>query len=205
MPARADASRNRPRRRDAQQRREKLLAAVGELLAEGRREFTLTYLAELAGVSVATAYRNFPDTPAAITAYADELTTGLLEALSAVPDTTGPVDELRAVCHAWIDLAAGWGPALVHLRSPEGVLARRAAGDPFIVALHRRLDAVLRRCVTAGVLPPQDLDFAVLTWITLLDERVIIDLTQTLRWPVAEARRQLTGTLLAALRATTAE
>lgn len=171
------------------------------MLAVGRRDFTLTQLAEASGVSVATAYRNFPDPAAAITAYADRFTSGLLRASAAVPASGDPIEELLAVCSAWIELSAGWGPALVHLRSPEGILARRAAGDPFLVAFCQRLTAVLQRCVAAGVLPRQDLDFAVLSWITLLDERVIVDLTQTLGWPVAKVTGHLTTTLLAVLRA----
>lgn len=196
----AEAVHGRPLRRDAQQRRDRLLAAVGAMLAAGRRDFTLTQLAELAGVSVATTYRNFADAPAAVTAYADRFGAALLAAFTAVPTAADPVDEVVAVCRAWVELAASWGPALVHLRSPEGVLARRAAGDPFIVASCERLDAVLRRCVAVGAVPEQDLEFAVLVWITLLDERVVVDLTQTLGRPVASAARQITGALLAALR-----
>src|SRR5512142_1332447 len=166
----------------------------------GRRDFNLAQIAELAGVSVATAYRNFADPAAAITAYADRFNSDLLAAFDAVPTAAEPLDELVAVCHAWVALAASWGPALVHLRSPEGILARRATGDPFIVASCRRLEAVLRRCVSGGALPAQDLEFAVLLWITLFDERVIVDLTGTRGRSVAATARQVTGALLAALR-----
>jgi AcrR family transcriptional regulator len=194
---------DRPRRRDAQLRRDRLLTAVGTLLTGGTRDFTLTELARLAGVSVATTYRNFPDTATAITAYSDRLTSGLLVAFSAVPTDTDPRVELRAICDTGVEHAAGWGPAVVHLRSPQGILARRLAGEPFIVALCERLTAILRRCVAAGALPDQDLDFAVLAWITLLDERVVVDLTRTLRWPVVKVADQLARTLLAVLTAGT--
>ena len=196
-----DVSGDRPRRRDAQVRRDQLLTAVGTLLTAGMRDFTLTQLAHLAGVSVATTYRNFPDTTAAITAYSDRLTSGLLVAFATVPPDVDPVAELRAICDTWVEHAASWGPAVVHLRSPQGILARRLAGEPFIVALCQRLSEVLHRCVATGAVPRQDLDFAVLAWITLLDERVIVDLTRTMHWPVPAVAAQLTHTLLALLTA----
>ncbi len=65
--------------------------------------------------------------------------------------------------------------------------------------LNERLAAVLRKAIAAGVLPGQDLRYATLLWVTLFDERVIVDLTHSHRLSPAAAASRLTGTLLAAL------
>jgi hypothetical protein len=50
-----------------------------------------------------------------------------------------------------------------------------------------------------GALPEQDLRYAVLMWVTIFDERVVVDLTGSLGLTPDEAADQMTATLLSAL------
>ncbi|MEV0901726.1 TetR/AcrR family transcriptional regulator [Actinoplanes sp. NPDC049802] len=194
----ADA-RERPRRGDARLRRAALLAAVGELLAERGPGFSLAEAAGLAGVSTATAYRNFSDTASAVDAFFAELIADLLEAFDRLPEATDPLDGVRAVCREWVAQASRWGAAAVHIRSPRGVLARRGAEDSFVGGLYERLARLVEAAIESGGVPRQDVRFAVLMWVTIFDERVVVDLTRTLGWSAEEAAEHLTGALLRVL------
>jgi AcrR family transcriptional regulator len=191
----------RPLRRDAQEHRDALLAAVGALLAERGPGFSLSEVAQRAGVSNATAYRHFCDATDAIDGYSDRLTRGLLAAFDALRPAPDPLTAIRELGQEWVQEAAGWGPAAVYLRSPRGFLARLGDGDPFITGLHERLERLLRSAIRAGVLPRQDVRYAVLIWVTIFDERVVVDLVGDLGLSPRQAARRMTGTLLAALRA----
>jgi AcrR family transcriptional regulator len=191
----------RPLRRDAQEHRDALLGAVGALLAEQGPGFSLSEVAQRAGVSNATAYRHFCDAADAITGYSDQTTRALLAAFDALRPAADPLTGIRDLCQEWVRQAAGWGPAAVYLRSPRGFLARLADGDPFITGLYERLERLLRSAIRAGVLPRQDVRYAVLIWVTIFDERVVVDLVGDLGLGPRPAARRMTGTLLAALRA----
>lgn len=178
-----------------------MLAAVGGLLAERGPGFSLSEVAQRAGVSNATAYRHFCDAADAIDGYSDRLTRGLLAAFDALRPASDPLAAIRELGQEWVQEAAGWGPAAVYLRSPRGFLARLGDGDPFITGLHERLERLLRSAIRAGALPRQDVRYAVLIWVTIFDERVVVDLVGDLGLSPREAARRMTGTLLAALRA----
>lgn len=195
----------RPLRSDARRSRDAILAAVADLLAERGPGFTLTDAARRSGVATATAYRHFPSVDDAVSAYYDQLCAGLLAALSAVPDTLDPASRIRGICREWAVQAASWGPAAVYLRSPRGFLDRLDSGDPFLAAVHELLSAVLRAAAAAGVISAQDLSYATLLWVTLFDERVVLDLTHTRGLSPEAAAGRLADTLLAALQAPTAE
>ncbi|WP_158887252.1 TetR/AcrR family transcriptional regulator [Amycolatopsis anabasis] len=185
------------RRSDARQNRAALLRASGELLAESGPGFSLNAIAHRAGVGTATAYRHFAGAREVVEAYLDGLTGDLLTALDAVPPGD-PLVRLRRMCAIWVAKAADWGVAVAAVRSARGFLARLDEGDAFIVALHQRLAAVLTECVRAGHLPRQEMRYAVLTWITLFDERVVTDLVASNGWSPDRVARRLTTTLLRA-------
>ena len=90
---------------------------------------------------------------------------------------------------------------------PEGLARghRSQAGlqviDPFVTALYGRLAAALRAAMTAGAIPAQDPRYAALIWVTLFDERVVVDLTHHQGLSPAQAAGRLTAALLAALAA----
>ncbi|MEU4159489.1 TetR/AcrR family transcriptional regulator [Actinoplanes sp. NPDC026670] len=188
---------DRPRRGDARMRRAALLAAVGELLAERGPGFPLAEAAGLAGISTATAYRNFSDTASAIDAFYAELSGELLAAFDRLPPGADPVADIRAACREWVAQASRWGSAAVHVRSPRGVLARRE--DSFVGGLYERLGGLVGRAVDSGAAPAQDVRFAVLMWVTIFDERVVVDLTHTLGWTTPQVADHLTGALLRVL------
>jgi AcrR family transcriptional regulator len=191
----------RPLRRDAQEHRDALLGAVGVLLAERGPGFSLTEVAQRAGVSNATAYRHFGDAADAIAGYSERFTRDLLAAFDALRPAADPLTAIRDLCQEWVRQAASWGPAAVYLRSPRGFLARLADRDPFITGLHERLECLVRVAIRAGVLPRQDVRYAVLIWVTIFDERVVVDLIGDLGLSPRQAARRMTVTLLAALRA----
>ncbi|MEU4624650.1 TetR/AcrR family transcriptional regulator [Actinoplanes sp. NPDC023801] len=199
MSAAGTRAERQPRRGDARLRRAALLAAVGELLAERGTAFSLAEAAGLAGVSTATAYRNFADTDSAIDAFWADLTADLLDAFDRLPATSDPVADIRAICREWVAQASRWGAAAVHVRSPRGVLARRGAADPFVGGLYERLARRVEAAITAGRVPEQDVRFAVLMWITVFDERAVVDLTHTLGWPADRTTEHLTEALLRVL------
>ncbi|MBO3739176.1 TetR/AcrR family transcriptional regulator [Actinoplanes flavus] len=195
----AAGARERPRRGDARLRRAALLAAVGELLAERGPGFSLAEAAGLAGVSTATAYRNFADPESAIDAFFAELIGDLLEAFDALPGGADPLADVRTVCREWVEQASRWGAAAVHIRSPRGVLARRGEADPVVGGLYERLARLVEAAIAAGAVPRQDVRFAVLMWVTIFDERVVVDVTRTLEWSTDQAAEHLTGALLRVL------
>jgi AcrR family transcriptional regulator len=189
----------RPRRRDAREHRATLLTAVAALLAEQGPDFSLSAVAQRAGVSQATAYRHFRDVPEAIDAYYATLLAGMADGFDALPPAPDPIARMRALCCEWVRQAADWGPAAVYLRSPQGYLARLEAGDPHITAVHRQLSSATRAAIDVGALPDQDLDYAVLIWVTIFDERVVSDLIHVRKLTTEHAADRMTATLLAAL------
>jgi AcrR family transcriptional regulator len=199
MPAEDVRAERQPRRGDARLRRAALLAAVGELLAERGTAFSLADAAGLAGLSTATAYRNFADADSAVDAFWADLTADLLDAFDRLPTPADPIDGIRAVCHEWVAQAPRWGAAAVHVRSPRGVLARRGAEDPFVGGLYERLARRVEAAIADGRVPSQDVRFAVLMWITVFDERAVVDLTRTLGWSADRTTEHLTGALLRVL------
>jgi AcrR family transcriptional regulator len=190
----------RPRRRDAVRSRDAILVAVAALLAEQGPGFSLTDVARRAEVSAATAYRHFTSTEDAIGACYDQLCLGLIELFDAIPERLGAEEYIRRLSQIWVAQAASWGPAAVYLRSPRGFLARLDDGDPFITVLNERLTTAVSQAIEVGVLPDQDLRYATLLWVTLFDERVIVDLTHSHHLNMTETARRLTASLFGALR-----
>jgi AcrR family transcriptional regulator len=190
--------RKRRTRSDFLASRRALLAAVEILLATHEGTFSLADLAQQANTSVATAYRHFADVHEAEDAYygglIDELTAEI-----AAAQGDDPLDRMREACRIWVHQAARWARAAMRIRSAEGFLARYRRGDERIVAIYDTLAPFLTALIDAGRLPRQPVDYAVLMWITVFDERVIMDLLATAGWTVDMASRELTGSVLAML------
>ncbi|HEX3788706.1 MAG TPA: TetR family transcriptional regulator [Pseudonocardiaceae bacterium] len=188
------------RRRDAARNRTALLRAGAELLSECGPGFSLEAVAARANVSTSTAYRNFTDGQAVVQAYLDQLGTDLLSAFDVLlADEADPLGRVRGLCRVWVTEAAGWGRSVAPLRSAQGFLARRAAGDAFVTGLYQRLADVLGAAMRAGQLPRAEVRYAVLVWITLFDERLVVDLVTTEGWSVERVARRLTSTLIRSL------
>lgn len=195
----AAAPTRRRTRSDFLANRRALLQAVETLLEERSRDFSLADLATTAGTATATAYRHFPDVEGALEAYYEVLIEGLIAEMAALPKGPNALSRFRAACEVWVRQAAGWGRAAVHVRSWQGFLARLHKGDKLILALHSAMTPLVAALIDAGSIPPQDLDYAVLVWATIFDERVIVDLLDNAHWSVDQTATQLTETVLSAL------
>ncbi|THJ41168.1 TetR/AcrR family transcriptional regulator [Candidatus Frankia alpina] len=190
-------------RRDTQETRDRLLVAFGELLAESGPTFGLPELARRGGVATATAYRHFETIHDAhhefLLQLTDRLTDRLTGRLQSVPPTWTPRRRFDAACERWAEQAADWGPAAVHIRSWRGFLERVHLGDEPTGALYAALEPIVRDLIDQGELPDQDVEYAVLVWITMFDERVIVDLRESKGWPVQRLARVLGRSVLSAL------
>ncbi len=164
--------------------------ATGEELRSGRH-FTLADVARRAGLSTATAYRHFRSAEEAVDSYVG----GFWDDVDARVRTIA-VDDLAAFCRAWVDAVLDWGAALVHLRSRDGFLARRAAADERVGRLcavaEPRIAARLR---AAGTSSPAELGYVLAAWNALADPREILDQHATLGW----TRHQLAENLCSAV------
>ncbi|MCW2913439.1 MAG: putative transcriptional regulator, TetR family [Actinomycetia bacterium] len=193
-----ETPRRRRTRSDFLASRRALLEGVEILLATQERPFSLAELAQQANTSVATAYRHFTDAQEARDAYY----AGLIEELTAeiaAAEGDDPAERMREACRIWVRQAARWARAAVRIRSPEGFLSRHRRGDERIVAIYDTLAPFITALIDSGRLPRQPIDYAVLMWITVFDERVILDLLATAGWTVDMASRELTGTVLSML------
>lgn len=191
--------RHRRTRRDFLASRRDLLDAAQRILAAEGSRFSLIDLAAEAGVSTATAYRHFTDVPAVLDAYYAELIEDLVGRMAALPAAPDALAQFTAVCELWVRDATAWGPAAVRVRSSRGFLERLRAGDPLITRLYTTLAPLATRLAQEGFAPAIATEHAVLLWVTIFDERVVVDLHDTLGWPTEKISRELTTAALRAL------
>ncbi|OAA21106.1 transcriptional regulator [Frankia sp. EI5c] len=190
------STRSRRTRSDFLASRRDLLDAVGRLLARNGRRFSLVDLAAEAGVSTATAYRHFVDVHDALDVYYLQLIDVLVTDIRALAAGDDNLANFEVVCDVWVRSVARWGRAAVHVRSAQGYLARLKAQDDLVARLHEVLAPVVLGLVESGVLPPQEPEYAVLLWASVFDERVIVDLLDTLGWSVEQVAQKLTASAL---------
>jgi AcrR family transcriptional regulator len=188
-----------PLRSDARRTRDRLLDAAVALLEAGGAHFTLPDVARQAGVGTATVYRHFPDVAELLTAVEVRSITALTAAIDELEPDDDPRRRFGAICERWIDRSIRDSAALRFLRSPEGVLERAGRGDPVVIGLLRSLEQAITDLVTAAVVPAQDVTAGALVWITLFDERIVIDLGRTAGWTTHHLTQYLGGAVLGAL------
>ena len=202
---RSTASTGRPGRprRDTARTRDRLLDAAGDLLAERGRGFPLPELARASGVATATVYRHFADVRDVHTAFYERLLGGLVTELAELRDAdpSSGVERVERMGEVWVQRVIRWGRAATRIRSADGFLARVHDDDPLIGGMHDVLAPVVTSLIERGEIPHQDVDYAVLIWITVLDERVVVDLAGTLGWTAHRIARSLTASVLGAWRA----
>lgn len=175
--------------------------AVGRLLEHGHNDLTLQVAAEEAGVSTATAYRYFASAQDAIFAYVVQFPDEVEAAFATIDPAPTPLARLKAWSDTWIRLTdGGWGPSLIQLRSPEGFLARRAAGEPVISAVCMHLEPRMREAIGELGMPAAFLDVALLLWNAIYDPREVLDLRRTLRWTRTRIEERVWAMFLGALR-----
>jgi AcrR family transcriptional regulator len=186
-------------RRDTRQTRDRLLDATGELLAECGPAFGLPELARRGEVATATAYRHFETVHDAHQQFLLRTVDQLGAALGSVGHSRTARGQFDGACKKWAEQALGWGPACVHIRNWRGFLQRVEDRDPAVCALYAALEPIVAALIEDEVIPGQDADYAILVWITLFDERVIVDLNESKGWPGARIARRLGSTVLQAL------
>ncbi len=192
-------TRRRSLRRDALQTREALLDAAGRIIPVQGQAFGLPDVAREAGLGMATVYRHFADVPQLLEEYQARVIRDLTSALRAVPRDVDARQQFRLMCARWVDKAGQWGPAAVRIRSHLGVLDRLRQGDPRIAELYATLEPVIRAMVAEGQIPEQPVDYAVLMWVTIFDERIILELRQTMRLTRSQTADRLAAAALAIL------
>ena len=186
-------------RSDALRTRGRLLQAAGELLA-AEAAFTLSDVAAAAGVSPATAYRHFESADhVAFSFVAGFLDDVEHRTVSAAVQSDEPEQRLRALCRIWVETVLDWGPALAHLRSPEGFLARRARREPEVTRSLRHIEPALAALLPSGA-TPAELAYAVAVWNALADPREVLDQHAVLGWPARRIADHLLEAVLALAR-----
>jgi AcrR family transcriptional regulator len=189
------AARAGPGRADSRRNRAQLLAAAGEELQRGQ-QFTLAEVAQRARLSTATAYRHFSSAEEVVEAYVG----GFWDDVDARSRKIAK-DDFPAFCRTWIDAVLDWGPALVYLRSRDGFLTRRSAGDlrvgRLLAVAEPRIEAELR---AAGTSCSPELSYVLAVWNALADPREILDQRQALGWSSARLSDNLCRTVRAAIR-----
>lgn len=125
----------------------------------------------------------------------------LVEELREAGRGHSPLERFARICVRWTDLATQWGTAAAHIRSAQGFLERSRSGEPQTSALHDTLAPVVEALIAEGHIPDQDIDYAILLWVDIFDERAVVDLTSTLGWTSRHVARALSGSVLAILRA----
>ena len=193
---------NSPRpalRRDTRQTRDRLLDAVGELLAESGPTFGLPEVARRGGVATATAYRHFETVHDAYHQYLLRTVDQLAAALGSVTRSRTARGRFDWACTKWAEQALNWGQAIVHIRNWRGFLQRLHDQDPAIAAIYAALEPIVLALIREDILPEQDVEYAILVWITLFDERVILDLGESKGWQSGRIAKQLGSTVLLAL------
>ncbi|CAN5327183.1 hypothetical protein BH09ACT6_BH09ACT6_03760 [soil metagenome] len=186
-------------RADTQKTRDKLLDVLGRMLQTHGPSISLPALAKEAGVSTATVYRHFDDVYELREEFYERILQNQVDQFRALSEIHTGIELFQRICETWIDIASAWARAATFIRSPEGFLERLKAHDRMVTRFDDVLRPVVVHLIETGVLPEQNLDYAILVWITLFDERVIIDLEAALGWNSPTIARTLAATTLSAL------
>jgi len=187
-------------RSDTQRTRDRILNAMAHLLEEKGLDFSLPDLARETGVAVATVYRHFDDLGDLRQEFYNRFVSMIIGALAELPEHHEGQALLDATCVTWVERVLPYMRAAALIRSAEGYLERAQAGDSFVSSLHDGVILpILDKLIIAGVIPEQNRDRAALIWITLFDERVLIDLTSTFGWDAARVAASLQAALVGAL------
>jgi AcrR family transcriptional regulator len=185
----------RSQRSDARRTRGRLLQAAGELLA-AEAPFTLSDVAAAAGVSTATAYRHFESADDVGFAFVAGFVDDFEERTAAAALPGDPVPRMYELCRIWVETVLDWGPALAHLRSPEGFLTRRARREPDVTRSLTLLEPALRALLPADA-SPAEVAYALAVWNALADPREVLEQRAVLRWSARRIADHLHRAVLA--------
>ena len=207
-PKRRRASRRQPERKpgraDSRETFDRLIAAVGRLMAQDERlSFNLTDVSVEASTSPATVYRYFHSVDEAVDAYLAGFTDDVRNVRMARDESTRTgVIGLQTLAEDWVGIVERWGPALIHVRSPEGFLARHRAGDPVVCGMSEVVLEAIGTALDELGYQRRDIEFALLLWNAMFDPREVLDLQRVLGWTPKMVSRRLTKAFLQAMTAT---
>ena len=165
------AGRSRSARSDTKRTAERLIAALSQWVADhDAPPERLADVAQLAGVSTATAYRHFASVDDVIRAFVLQLPIRAVELFDASDsDDLEPVAAFAAWNRAWVQACEEHGELAVHLRSPEGFLQRRDEGEPVITFACAQIEPLLDRL-------DGDTTMMLFMWNVTSDPREVLDL-----------------------------
>ncbi|MFC0248113.1 TetR/AcrR family transcriptional regulator [Citricoccus parietis] len=186
-------------RADTQRTRELLLDVLGELLESRGLAVSMPELAREAGVSVATVYRHFDDVHDLRQEFYQRTISKLIARLTQLSEEFSGLELFQRMCDDWVLLASQWARAAAFIRSPEGFIERVRHGDPHMGQLYDLLRPVVSGLMTDRVIEERNVDYGVMLWATLFDERVIVDLESGLGWASTSIARRLSATFLDAM------
>jgi len=156
----------------------------------GQAPRRLTDVASMAGVSTATAYRHFASVDDAIQAFVLQLPTRAVELFEASGGhTDDPLDSFGRWNESWVTACVEHGDLAVYLRSPQGFLERRDAGDPVINYACAQIEPLLDEL-------PGDTTMMLFTWNVTSDPREVLDLIR-MGWNGERIARFVTESVLA--------
>jgi AcrR family transcriptional regulator len=187
----------RSTRRDAVRNRAKLIDAMGEFLRSDPDAATMPLVAERAGLAVATAYRYFSSIEELRTAY---LLNVIVQLRNYSHDCTKTgVALFEDVVAEWARLLRTYGPAMIQIRSRQGLLARLRAGDELIAIMRETWERPIRAVMRYLGIPDPHFEHALFLHNVLFDPREIDDLHRS-GLTERDALRALTQAYFGALR-----
>lgn len=163
-----------PRRRDAVRNRRRLLEAAGEILRTRPADVSMPVVANLAGLSVATAYRYFPTLDELLNTYLHQVITLLRDYSHDCPKTGAALFE--DVVGEWGRLLQTYGAAMIQLRSRRGLLERLREGDPVITTVRDAWERPIRSLMRELGVADDRFDDALFLYNLLFDPREVLDL-----------------------------
>lgn len=185
------AGRSPSERSDTKRTRERLIDALNQWVADrGAPPERLADVAELAGVSTATAYRHFASVDDAIRAFVLQLPIRAAELFEQSRSGEGDaIEAFTAWNLAWVQACEEHGELAVHLRSPQGFLERRDGGEPVINFACAQIEPLLDRL-------EGDTTMMLFMWNVTSDPREVLDLRR-LGWSTDRIATFVTRAVLA--------
>lgn len=187
----------KPMRSDTERNRKNLIQAAARLFERSETPISMTEIAAEAGVSVATAYRQFTSVEEVLNAYRQDVGQLLLD--YSLEQTCSGLLKLEKVSRYWIKLVRERGAAMVPMRNRRGYLERLWEGAEYLLVQADALRPALREAMAEMELPDIG-DKAVFLWNILFDPREIFDLLDTVGLTEKQVGTQLMSVLVGGLR-----
>ena len=185
-----------PLRKDAEQNRQRLLDAAGQLLRTVPHNASMPAIAKIAQVSPATAYRFFPSLEILLSSYLHGVVIQLRDFSHRQPQDGAELFDY--VASEWLRLVEIYGETMVQLRSRQGLLERLHADEVVITTVREAWERPIRAVLRSENIAQEHFEGALLIYNVLFDPREVLDLRRAGLDP-GEVRIRLTATFKSAL------